>query len=337
MEEQLTKALRRILAGVKLLAPDSLLFAGEVTSPPVDENSSQQPPADPQIPMMQHLGQLLYLQCYCRRFTDEMDYRELFSGADDDFVKQLSDANNSRKHLDQGWHVIRKLETGHFVAEKNGLTRLLFAGEFSSHPDPSGPVEEGTAISIFRPRESTTVHPGFYFVYSEALGDDQDDRDLLRFYWNLKADGAAKFVRLLTTRLNRFQLPFRLKILNNPTAYIRADAAVLYLNKRFYHLASELLSDVHKLISNELNPDTPLFSKKLAQGLGLAEEPTTGESFGQQRCRILAQALWTAFEKKLDDENSRLREISAQLQANGIDPEFPYRNAGSDGVYDFPA
>ena len=32
---------------------------------------------------------------------------------------------------------------------------------------------------------------------------------------------------------------------------------------------------------------------------------------------------------------SRLQEISAQLDANGIDSEFPYRNAGSDGLYDF--
>lgn len=336
MEEELTKQLRRIVAGVKILAPDSLLFAGELTSPPINEISSQQPPADPRIPMMQHLGRLLYLQCYCRRFTGEIDHRELSFGTDDDFVKQLSDANNSREHLNRGWHVIRKLETGHFVAEKNGLTRLLVADEFSLHPDLSGPVEEGTAISILRPRESLTTHPGFYFVYSEALGDDQDDRDLLRCYWNVEADGATKLVSLLTRALNRFQLPFRLKILDNPVGYIRADAAVLYLNKRFYHLAVELLSDVHRQISNELNADTPLFSKKLAPGLGLAEEPTTGESFGQQRCRILAQALWAAYERKLNDEESQLVEIANQLQANGIDAEFPHRNAGSNQGYEFP-
>ena len=336
MDEQLTKQLRLILAKIKILAPDSLLFASEVTTP-VYETASQQSSADPRIPMMQHLGQLLYLQCYCRRFSGELDHRELFSGADDDFVKQLSDANDSREHLSRGWHVIRKLDTGHFVAEKNGLTRLLAAGEFSSNPDVKGPVEEGTAISIIRPRESTTMHPGFYFVYSEAVCDDQDDRDLLRCYWNVRADGATKLVSSLTRALNRFQLPFRLKILNNPVGYIRADAAVLYLNKRFYRLVSELLIDVLRQITSELNPDTPLFSKKLAPGLGLAEEPLTGESFGQHRCRILARSLWAAYEKKLDDLESQLREISTQLQANGVDPEFPYRNAGSDQEYKFPA
>jgi hypothetical protein len=336
MEEELTKALRRILAGVKILAPDSLLFAGEVTSPPVDETSLQQPPADPPIAMMQHLGRLLYLQCYCRRFTGEINHREMFSGADREFVKQLSDANNSREHLNRGWHVIRKLQTGHFVAEKNGLTRLLFDGEFISHADVRGPVEEGAAISIFRPRESTTMHPGFYYVFGEALGDDQDDKELLRFYWNVKAEGATQLVNLLTGTLNRFQLSFRLKILNNPASYIRTDAAVLYLSKRFYRIAAELLSDVHKQVSDSLNADTPLFTKTLAAGVGLAEEPTTGESFGQQRSRILAQALWVAYEKNLDSEQSVLDQISIQLETNGIDAEFPHRNAGSDQIYEFP-
>jgi len=336
MEEEVTKQLSQILKAVKILAPDSLLFAGHIISPPVAGNSSQQPPADPRTLMTQHLEQLLYLQCYCRLFTGEIDHRQSPTNADSGFVKQLSDANGSREYLNRGWRLIQKLPTGHFVAEKNGLTRLLFTGEFVSHADLRGPAEQGTPISIFRPRESTTMHKGFYFVFGEALGDDHDDRDLLRLYWDVTAAGATKLVSLITNELNRFQISFRLKILNNPLAYIRRDAAVLYFNKRFYHLAAELVSDIHQQIANELKPDTPLFSKKLAPGLGLAEEPTTGESFGQQRCRILAHALWAAFEKKLDDEESQLREISTLLQENGIDSESPYRNAGSDQIYEFP-
>jgi hypothetical protein len=332
MQEDLIQELTQVLAGVKILASDSLLFGGEVTSPAIEQE-----PQDPRMLMTLHLGRLLYLQCYCRRFTGEIDHREMLAITDPDFVKQLSGANNSREHLNPGWRVIRKLPTGHFVAEKNGLTRLLFAGEFISRANLKRPVEEGTPISIFSPRESTTMHPGFYYVYGETLGDDQDDTDLLRFYWNVRADGAPKLVSLLTYLLNRFQLPFRLKIVNNPNSYIRADAAVLYLNKRFYRLVAELLNDVLSQVTNELNPETPLFSKKLAPGLGLAEDPMTGESFGQQRCRILAQSLWAAYEKKLDDSESQLREFSTQLQANGVDPEFPYRNAGSEQEYKFPA
>jgi len=329
MDEQLAKELRRILLGIKILTPDSLRFGDEITS--------SSPREDPRAAMIQHLGRLLYLQCYCRRFTGEIDKREIQANPDSDFAKQLSAANGSREYLNRGWRIIRTLPTGHFVAEKNGLTRLLFTGEFISHADIRGPVEEGAPISIFRPRESTTMHPGFYYVFGEAVGDDQDEKDLLRFYWNIKAGGATELVSLMTRNLNRFQLPFRFKILNNPSAYIRRDAAILYLNRRFYHLAAELLSEIYQHLTDKLNPDTPLFSKKLAHGLGLAEEPTTGESFGQQRCRILAQALWSSYEKKIEDEESQLLEISDLLEENGIDSEFPYRNAGSNYNYEFRA
>ena len=329
MDEQLVKEVRRILAAIKIVVPDSLRFGGEATSPSQQE--------DARAAMIQHLGRLLYLQCYCRSFAGEIDKREIQSHPDDDFVKQLSAANSSREYLSRGWQIIRTLPSGHFVAEKNGLTRLLFAGEFISHADVRGPVEEAMPISIFRQRESTTMHPGFYYVFGEAVGDDQDERDLLRFYWNVRADGASKLVGLLTSSLNRFQLPFRFKILNNPKAFIRRDAGILYLNKRYYHLAAQLLTDIHNQLADQLNADTPLFSKKLAHGLGLAEEPITGESFGQQRCRILAQALWSSYEKNLEDEESQLREISDLLEENGIDSEFPYRNAGSNYNYEFPA
>jgi hypothetical protein len=332
MEEELTQELRRILKAVKILAPDALHFAGQTISPAVDEDSSN---AHPRMLIM-HLEQLLYMQCYCRRFTGEIDQRESPASADNEFVRELSGANSSREHLNRGWRLIQKLPTGHFVAEKNGLTRLLFTGEFISHVDLRGPAETGAPISIFRPRESTTMHKGFYFVFGEALGDDQDDRDLLRLYWNVKFSGATKLVSLISSALNRFQLPFRLKILNNPIAYIRKDAAVLYFNRRFFHLAAELLSDVHRQTADELNPHTPLFSKTLAPGLGLAEEPTTGESFGQQRCRILAQALWAAYEKKLKREEAVFDQLASQLEENGIDPEFPYRNASSNLNYEFP-
>src|SRR5215813_9179293 len=141
MEEELTKELRRILAAIKIVAPDSVRFGAEVTSLSLQ--------GDARTSMVETLGQLLYLQCYSRRFSGEIDQREIALNADDSFVKRLSDANSSREYLNRGWHVIQKLPTGHFVAEKNGLTRVLFAGEFISHSDLRSPVEVGTPISIF--------------------------------------------------------------------------------------------------------------------------------------------------------------------------------------------
>ena len=334
MEEQLTKDLLQIMRTVKILSPVSLSFAGNNSSPP--EAHQGDAATLPRTAMIQHLGRQLYLHCYSRRFKGPIA-DVATTPADEQFVNELSAANSSREYLNHGWRILSQLPTGHYIAGKNGLTRILFAGEFISHSDFRGPVQDGTSISIFCPRESKTMHPGFYYVFGEAIGDQQDDRGLLRFYWNIQADGAVKLVRLLTERLNRFQLPFRFKLANNPVGYDRSDAAILYVNHGYFRPVAELIADVRQQVADRLESYTPLFSKQLAPGLGLAEEPTTGESFGQQRCRILAEAIWNIYELNLEEDEQQLEEIRKQLEVSGIDADLPYLNAGSTGDYDLPS
>src|SRR6185503_10969017 len=111
--------------------------------------------------------------------------------------------------------------------------------------------------------------------------------------------------------------------------YDRSDAAILYVNKFYYHPLAELIADVHQQLSERLESHTPLFSKPLAPGLGLAEEPTTGESFGQQRCRILAEAMWSIYELNLEQDEQQIEEVRKQFEVNGINVDLPHLNAGS--------
>lgn len=333
MQEQLATELLTILRAVKIISPYSLSFAGEISSVSETqrEDSSQM---NEQNLLVQHLGRKLYLNCYCRKF-DGLPRGELFGSPDVQFLKDLSSANTSRERLDRGWCVVAQLPTGHYIAEKHGLTRTLFAGEFISHSDFRRAPQDGDAISIFSPRDSKTMHPGFYYVFGETIGDEQDDSGLLRFYWNITPAGATSLVRVVTERLNRFQLPFRLKVVNNRAACNRSDAAVLYLNKRFFRIAAELLDEIHQQIANKLEAHTPLFTKTLVPGLGLAEEPTTGESFGQQRSRMLAEAIWNAYDLGVEGEKERLAQIAKQFEAYHMNVEFPYLNPGSTLDYEF--
>ena len=254
----------------------------------------------------------------------------------DDILAELSSANSGRERWDVGWQVQRLMPSAQIIAYKGGLARLLWPGEFVSHEGPGVPVREGSRISVFAPRESTTMQPGFYFIFSETVSDQQDDYSLLRFYWHISDATAPKLVQLISHEFNRFQIPFRLKSLAARAFYRRSDAAVLYVNKRFYRLSTELLSDIHDQIREGLGPDTPLFTKRLAPGLGLAEEPGNGESFGQNRCRILAESIWSSHEKNLHSEPERLEEARKHFASNGLALDAPYLNPGSTDKYEFP-
>lgn len=337
MNDAFIAELLRIFRAIEIVSPTSFSFAGRIFGP-LDSALSAWPTTPAQDPLLAQLTQQLYSYCYCNRFTGELvDEQFVAPMPADDLMPELSAANLGQERWDSGWQTHRLMPSGQIIAQKGGRTRLLWPGEFVSHEGPGMAPREGARISVYAPRESREMQPGFYFAFGEAIGDQQDDYSLLRFYWHIKGAAAPRLVQLVTRELNRFQLPFRFKALASRVFYKRCDAAVLYINKRFYRLSVELLAGVHNELQEHLGADVPLFAKPLARGLGLAEEPGNGESFGQNRCRILAESIWNAYGKRLQGEQERLQELTQQFSQNGLTLDFPFLNPGSSDQYNFPS
>jgi hypothetical protein len=281
------------------------------------------------------LQQLFYDFCYCRRFGTVPADPPAPQAPGTAVIEALSAANASREHWDAGWRLMQTLPSGQIVAVKGAMTRMAWPGEFHGHGPPGMQPSPGTEISLFAPRESRTAQPAFYFAFGEALADQQDDFGIVRFYWNVTVDGAAALVGAITRALNRFAIPFRFKCLQLPELFDRSDAAVLYIAKRHYHLVASLLPEVHRAVRGELKAATPLFSKPIADGLGLAEDPRSGESFGMSRCRLLAEAVCRAHEHGLDSPQSRLDEVERGFAKAGISLDRPYLNVDGVDRYEF--
>jgi hypothetical protein len=62
-------------------------------------------------------------------------------------------------------------------------------------------------------------------------------------------------------------------------------------------------------------------------GLSLAEEPHTGESFGAHRCRVLAESAWLIRSHDAGETPESI--TAAHLQRSGIDPARPHARPGS--------
>jgi hypothetical protein len=336
MNPALIDQLRLIIRAISITSESAFSFGGKDFAP-LDTARAQWPAAPAKNPLVAQLAQQLYDQAYCRQFSGQVD--DLYSATPstpNDILMELSAANAGREHWDAGWQVHRLMPTGQIIANKGGLMRLLWPGEFVSHEGPVA-MRENARISVFAPRESMVIQPGFYFVFSETVSDQQDDYDLVRFYWHVKSEGAPLLVQLISREFNRFQIPFRFKSLATRAFYQRSDAAVLYVTRRFYRISVELLADIHQEVKTHLGPEPPLFSKRLADGLGLAEEPGAGESFGQSRTRILAEGIWNSYEKGLQSEQERLEEVRQHFSSNGLSLEAPFLNPGSIDEYDFPS
>lgn len=333
MVEQLTDELKKIFRATTILSPATFAFAGQ-TAPVLDPSTQQmQGYPLPHNPLVAQLQIYLYQHCYVRRFNGELQPQQSITMQPDNLVQSLSEANTSRERWDSGWRIHRILPSGQVLAHKHGLIRLLWAGEFINNDGPGMSPREGANITMFVPRESKTLQPGFYFAFGEAVTDQEDDYNVLRFYWHINGANVVKLIGLITQSLNRFHIPYRLKCPNNLALYQRIDAAVLYVNRRLYRITAELLMDVHHKIEGGLQSETPLFTKRIAHGFGLAEDPGNGESFGMHRCRIIAEAIWQAYTEGSQTEEARLEGVAKQFASYGLSLDRPYLNPRSDDQY----
>jgi hypothetical protein len=172
------------------------------------------------------------------------------------------------------------------------------------------------------------LQPTFYYAFGNALGSEADEFDLVRYYFHLEPSGAPALIHYFTLELNRYRVPFRLKVLDRPSLYNRCDAGVLYVAKRYVGIASMILFALPSEVDSALRASIPLFTKRLGAGVGYAEDPRNGESFGLHRCRLLAEALVTGF--LTDTSGAGLWEIAVKrFAAEGLSIQRPYLNCGS--------
>lgn len=326
MPEDFISELGQILATIHLDVPGEIHFDGPFS----------EAPDSVQLGMPGRLQHWLYQNCFCHRLTAGNHQGEPAAAVPGrSLLTELSQANSGQDCWDSGWEIVEISANGRVAAKKRELARDFWPGEFISLEGPGLPPRAGMKLKAFFPKGSAAMQPGFYFAFGNSAEEEFDELSVVRFYWAIRSSGAAALMQSITGSLNRFQVPFRLKTPVDSSFYGRLDAAVLYVNKRFYQISAVLLARIYGGIRNHLAPLTPLFTKRLAPGLSLAEDPGTGESFGMQRCRLLAEAIWNAHTGPGQQAQPRLEAVLRQLELAGVRPDRPYLCAGSVDQYSF--
>jgi HopA1 effector protein family len=327
-----------ILQAIAIQSPAVFQFRGEtvnVTPGPVQPLPGFPNHPLPQSPLVRELQATLYGRCYAQRFDSGWKPATTFT-PDPSFLSRLSQGNRTQSRWEGGWMVYGVAPTGQISVQKGDRQRFAMPGEYLSLGVPGVPPQQGSMVNIYVPRESAAAQPGFYFTYGEVLSDVWDEHNLLRFYFDVPSDATADLLDYLTRALNRFQIPFRMKALSDPGLYPRTDATVLYIAKRYHSIGVKLLREMPRVVAEKLQPATPLFTKPLAPGVGFAEDPNTGESFGMQRCRMTAQGIADAWMAGDSSVEGRFKAIGEQFKQNGYNLDAPYLGPGSAEFPDIP-
>lgn len=282
------------------------------------------------------LQERLYTDFYCAggarpTVADPMPY---VSPGTSPFVESLSQANAGTGARDPGWTLVR--EDGQaLVVARGGLS--LWASPGLVYPATESGLRPGAAVGILMPKELLRLSPGFYMALGECEFPTDGSSPLVRFYWNLRSEGAVPLISLLTHGLNAARLAFRLKVASDPVRYSRCDAGVLYVRLSDYKRAITIVADAYSRIAPGLKPAIPALTRMLAPGLALAEDPGGQlESFGMSRCRMLAEGIVRASERGSSDPEQTLSIVGEVLAEAGVSVDAPYLNPGSADRYRFP-
>lgn len=247
------------------------------------------------------------------------------------FVDSLSAANRGRGFVEGGW-VVREIHDTTAIVERHGLSLWVPVDDCVV---PAGArITAGEPVGLPHSRELPAYSPGFYSAFSDRSFPASNTTRVVRLYWNLRQEGAVPFVEAVSERLNHARLPFRFKVLSDPDNYERCDAAVIYLPVETYQEATPIIERIHTHVASLLRTITPAFTKPLAPGLGLAENPPGGHSFGMHRCGLVADGLITAFSEAASSLPERAELAIKRFAEAGVDIESPFLNPGSADSYD---
>ncbi len=282
-----------------------------------------------------HLLKSLALEANSKDLSINLD-NSTYLGIDQNFFEKLHCSNKGSGYFDPDWTILQEKTSDKIVVHKGDLKLHIERHHHLQSSQQSAMV--GEKVAIRKPKN--LIQKGFYTAVGNAgfQGQIQQQQlpETVRCYFNISAEGAITLMGILTQQLNDLGIPFSFKVLYNRADYGRYDSAVLYFNKFQYQSVRQVLNQAYAETQSSFYSEVPLFTKKLAGGLGLAEEPDSkfkGESFGENRCQIMANGLLKAILAKTDSPEAKIESIYQEFSNAKVDLSCPYLNHQSIDIY----
>lgn len=254
-----------------------------------------------------------------------------FLGVDLAFYEKLHESNLGVGYFSPDWRLVWQETDGSLVVAKDGLALHIDRNYHLQSKERTATLCDSVAIRMPR----NLVQNGFYVAVGNA--GPQSNQNIVRVYFNVSTEGAVALMSSITQQLNVIPIPFSFKALYNPSDYGRYNCAVLYFEKNHYQTVRLVLQTVYLENQCHFQRKVPLFTKLIAPGLAIAEEPNRKfadiESFGMNRCQLVANALLEALQQGNESPQARMALIFQHFSRLGIDLQHPYLNANSEDIY----
>ena len=220
------------------------------------------------------------------------------------------------------------------------LADALHARYFRDAPRRYGTGPAGRRGRDFCQRLADTLQPylfprdGWRFSYRITDGvpsflvtaGGTVDGEAASCFLHLQPGTAPDLFARVVTALDGYGLGFRAELAGDPDACHRTDAAVITVQRDDLSTVARVALRLGERAPFTLAPSVPAFTRQIAPGVALADQPGPGTSFGRHRCRLVAAGLVAAGHGA--GAADRRAAVLATLADAGLDPAALHLNPG---------
>lgn len=219
-----------------------------------------------------------------------------------------------------GWVVTGVKPSGAVMAMRGRSGRWISIGDYVNRARPGVPPALGEAVDVAARLDELDSERGLWWAFSEP----PPQGPLGRVYLNARARTVPRVVHEITGVLDDFA--YRLKCPVLPAAYRRVDAMVLYHERDARQRLLDRLLDRWTTLGPLLDPDVPPLTGRIRPGLAVADELGGGKSYGENRCRLVAEAILRHRDRWAElDPAARRETLAAALDQAGAGGDQPWR------------
>jgi hypothetical protein len=215
-----------------------------------------------------------------------------------------------------------------------GTARLLYRDWFSPVVDAEADLRQRPLVGMLRAAHAGSARrvdgpdlsvvdrfdligpDGWWRTWGTAWTPPRRRRGSVRLILTPRTDRLADLVTTVTAALLPTGIGWSFGCATRARRLARRGAAVLDVPS-LVALPAGLLDQLEPL----LHPVTPPLCLPVRPGVGVAEYPDNGMTFGEHRCHLVALAL-----RHPSGARNPLRSIAAVFTAHGIDPAAPHRS-----------
>jgi hypothetical protein len=235
------------------------------------------------------LAEHLYASWYALGVADEIPSAP--ASLPPTLAEMLRAAHAGSRRWEPGWVAERVGAAGRVVARRGTEVRLLDRPDYVGIDRLGLLPRPGDALVVSGRHDIVDIGGGWWRTAAAGWRWHTPPPGLVRLYWHAGVEGLPALVGGLTAELADEGDPWLLKCALAPAVHARADATVAYLTLDTVRRRANALVGLAPRALRAGGDRRPPLTLMVAPGLAAAFDPGGGESFGEHRCRLVAETV----------------------------------------------